>query len=160
MNSPKAFTRQTGIALQCSHATFKKKADLITTGNVCSNVQSSTYIRPRQQLECNGITNKPGHLQNFDLDGFAYRLREMDTVLAYIRRTPFFETNEAIAYRFFHYEGNTRQLHGVVITDTQHRVLRRFDRDDLVGRRSAKSESVIDFCLQFISVPGSVMASA
>jgi hypothetical protein len=153
MKSPKSFCRDSGMTPASAHSTFNQKADLIMTGNVSSNVQSSTFVRARQQLECNGFMNKPGHLQEFDLEGFARNQRDMTPVLEYIRRDPFFESNTAIAYRFHHYDGKTRQLHGVIVTDEHHRIVRRFDREDLVGRRSAKSASVIDFCKQFVAFP-------
>lgn len=153
MNSPKAFCRDSGMTPASAHGTFNLKADLIMAGNVSSNVQSSTFVRARQQLECNGFTNEPGHLQEFDLKGFSGSARDMGPVLEYIRRDPFFESNTAIAYRFHHFDGKARQLHGVIITDEHHRIVRRFDREDLVGRRSAKSASVLDFCKQFVAWP-------
>lgn len=160
MNFPKAFCRDSGMTLISAHSTFNKKADLIMTGNVYSNVQSSTFVRARQQLQCNGFTNKPGHLQNWDLDTFAKDQSEMTPVLEYIRRDPFFETNEAIAYRFFHVNGKVRHLHGVIITDVQHRVLRVFQRSDLGNRYSYKSSSVLDACRQFVAFPATALAGA
>lgn len=159
MNSPKAFCRDSGMTLSSAHATFNKQADLIMVGNVYSNVQSSTFIRARQQLECNGFTNKPGHLQNWDLENFA-KPGEMTPVLEYIRRDAFFDTNEAIAYRFFHVDGKIRHLHGVIVTDAQHKVLRVFDRAELGGRHSYKSNSVLDCCLQFVAFPAGAQAAA
>jgi hypothetical protein len=142
------------------HEAFNKKADCVMTGAVYSNVQSSTYIRARQQLECNGFTRPPKHLQEFDLDCFAYKMQEMDAVLRYIRRDPFFENNMAIAYRFFHYTGETRTIHGVIVTDSNHRLLRRFDREDLDIGRNGRSASVLDFCLPYISLQDQPVATA
>jgi hypothetical protein len=158
MNSPKAFCRDSGMTLASAHSTFNKKADLIMVGNVYSNVQSSTFVRARQQLECNGFINEPGHLQNWDLENFA-KQGEMTPVLEYIRCDAFFETHEAIAYRFFHVDGKARHFHGVIITDVQHRVLRVFQRSDLGNRYSYKSNSVIEACLQFVAFPCGAQAA-
>lgn len=144
-----------GITQHClsQHATFNKQVDAscIMAGNVTSDVQTSTFIRPRQELECNGRVNAPGHLQEFDLQTFEGR-PNMDRVLRYIRTDPFFETNTAIGYRVFHYVGQQLTLHGFVLTDREHKLIRRFDREDLGLRRSSKSASVLDFCLPYIAV--------
>lgn len=154
MNSPHAFVGYPRYSSSLSdHAGFNKKADVVMAGSVYSNVQSSTHVRARQQLECNGIVNKPKHLQEFDLNNFAYRMREMDAVLRYLRTNAFFEHNDAFAYRIFHYVGDTRIVHGVFVTDSNHRLLRRFDRCDLGIGNSSKSRSVMDFCLPYLSHP-------
>lgn len=49
---------------------FDNQTNLITTGNVSSNTQQSSYIRPWTETECNGRTNPEGHLTNFDLHPF------------------------------------------------------------------------------------------
>lgn len=49
---------------------FDEQTNLITTGNVSSNTQQSSYIRPWTETECNGRTNPEGHLTNFDLHPF------------------------------------------------------------------------------------------
>lgn len=49
---------------------FDEQTNLITTGNVSSNTQQSSYIRPWMETECNGRTNPEGHLTNFDLHPF------------------------------------------------------------------------------------------
>lgn len=152
MTQPYSFK---GITRDClsQHATFNKQVDAacIMAGNVFSDVQTSTFIRPRQQLECNGFSNAPGHLQEFDLKTFVNR-PNMDRVLRHIRTDPFFETNTAIGYRIFHYAGKQPTLHGFILTDRAHKLIRRFDREDLGLRRSEKSASVLDFCLPYIAL--------
>ena len=49
---------------------FDEQTNLITTGNVYTNTQLSSYIRPWTETECNGRTNPEGHLTNFDLHPF------------------------------------------------------------------------------------------
>lgn len=158
MKQPHRFT---GTTPDCSslHATFNRQADAscIMAGNVLSDVQTSTFIRPRQELECNGRVNAPGHLQEFDLQTFVGR-PNMDRVLRYIRTDPFFETNTAIGYRIFHYVGQQPTLHGFILTDSEHKLIRRFDREELGLRRSRKSASVLDFCSPYIALVGAPAA--
>lgn len=154
MKSPAGFHVTRGFTDGLTaHAGFNSRVDLILTGNVYSNVQSSTYVRPRNELECNGFTRAPGHLQKFDLDTFVNGNREMDAVVAYIKRDPFFESNQSIAYRIFHTIGQKRVLHGVIITDANYQLVRRFDREDLGLQRSAKSSDVLDFALKYLAHP-------
>lgn len=162
MNRPAAFIGmrhyQQGITLS---EAFNLKADVIMVGAVYSGVQSSCHIRARQQLECNGFTRLPAHLQNFDLDTFSSKLQEMDVVRRFVKSHPYFETNSGIAYRFFHYAGDTRTIHGVILTDDNHKLLRRFEREDLGGLgRSAKSFSVMNFCQQFVCMQEQPVACA
>jgi hypothetical protein len=154
MTRPYSFKGITDTCLS-GHSTFDRQVDAacIMAGNVISDVQTSTYIRPRQQLECNGFTNAPGHLQEFDLKTFARR-QDMGRVLAYIRADPFFASNDAIGYRIFHKVGKQETLHGFLLTDRDHQLIRRFDREDLGLRRSAKSASVLDFCLPYVALVG------
>ncbi|GAI19621.1 unnamed protein product, partial [marine sediment metagenome] len=46
---------------------FNKQCSLITTGNQIGNVVLSNYVRPFDEVECNGFTSEPGHLQNYDI---------------------------------------------------------------------------------------------
>jgi hypothetical protein len=153
MNRPAAFIGsphyQAGLTLSEG---FNRKADIVMAGSVFSGVQSSNHIRARQQLECNGYTRVPGYLQEFDLKTFCHKTQEMAAVRRYIEASPFFETASGIAYRFFHYAGDTRTVHGVIVTGDNGKLLRRFDREDLGLGRSEKSASVLDFCQSFVCV--------
>lgn len=141
------------------HVMFNKRANHITTGNAYTNVQSSTYIRPRKETQCNGFTFQPKHLQQADLKIFQYTYREMDAVRHYVEKTAFFEENTAIAYRFFHTDGQRHVVHGVIITDANYRLVRRFDRSDLWLPYSAKSAAILDFCEQFVTLPKPAMTA-
>jgi len=56
--------------LDSPHKTWNKQTIALMTGNVWDNGYFSNYIRSWNKLECNGIKNEPGHLQNFDLRPF------------------------------------------------------------------------------------------
>lgn len=134
------------------HQGFNKQCTCISPGQVIGDVQMSNCIRARQRLDCGSLMFAPRHLQEFDLKVFQGPKGEMDAVVRYIRENPFFEHNGAIAYRFFSYSGETRTVHGVIVTDNDYNLLRRFDREDLELGRNGKSASVLDFCIPYVSV--------
>lgn len=94
------------------HKTFNKQCRLITTGNQIGDVVSSNYIRPYGETECNGFTNSPGHLQDWDLTKniviLPYHIREE------VRRL----THDlgGIIYNFHHWNGSKRIDDGFVLT--------------------------------------------
>lgn len=130
---------------------FNRRADLIISGNAITNVQLSNYIRPRNETECNGFKFAHGALQKVDLDTLFRQNNLLRAARRYID-TPFFETNAAIAYVFFHYVGDKRHIHGVLITDKNYQLLRRFDCRDLGMHHRPNSENVMDFCQKFVTV--------
>jgi len=63
----KVWVNPNKMLFESPHKTFNKQCTLISTGNQIGNVVYSNYIRPYCEVECNGITRPPGHLQNYDL---------------------------------------------------------------------------------------------
>lgn len=61
--------------------TFNKQTTLITDGNVISNTQYSNYIRPYNEIKCNGHINDRGELRNYDLQYFTLNPEIKDYVL-------------------------------------------------------------------------------
>ncbi len=55
------------MRFESEHKTFNRQVGAISTGNVVGSVQYSNFIRGYNETECNGFTNPPGHLQNYDL---------------------------------------------------------------------------------------------
>jgi hypothetical protein len=49
------------------HKTFDRQADCVSIGNMIGHVQLSGFIRPRNEIECNGLPFEKGHLQEYDL---------------------------------------------------------------------------------------------
>lgn len=49
---------------------FDMQTNCITTGNAYCNTQISSFIRPFNEMECNGYSFNKGHLMNFDLQQF------------------------------------------------------------------------------------------
>lgn len=56
---------------ETEHKKFNKDLDQVSDGNVFADIMRGQYIRSLHEVECNGRTNEPGHLQNFDINSFA-----------------------------------------------------------------------------------------
>jgi hypothetical protein len=78
------------------HKTFNLQVDCISTGNVIGDVQYSSFVRPRDELECNGFVNEPGHLQEYD------------------------------AIFHYSYNKGERIIHGVILTTGDHKLLHKW----------------------------------
>lgn len=125
------------------HKTFNRQVDIISAGNVIGAVQYSSYIRP-YTLTLNPVgEEKPlGYLQEWDLKWFRDLLPQevLDTVHELTKE------RYGILYIFKHYSNGRRILHGAVLTDYDHRLLRKF-----YLRWTEKSISVIDEATKYIA---------
>lgn len=94
------------------HKTFNRQCRLISTGNQIGDVVCSNYIRPYNEVECNGFISSPGHLQDWDLTKnivvLPCHIREE------VRRLT--HDNGGIIYNFHHWNGNKRIDDGFVLT--------------------------------------------
>jgi hypothetical protein len=123
--------------------TFNRQCDLITTGNVWGVVQFSQFIRPTNEVECNGATFKPGELRDFDLKPFS--LHQFPSV----RKAVMEYANagkKIILYKFRHFNGQKEIIHGFVITDANYKLLKKF-----ITRPTYKSWSVIEEAIKYIT---------
>lgn len=57
---------------------FNNQTNYISSGNIIANTMYGCYIRPYNEIECNGIKFEKGHLFNYDLQYFniSYDLKE------------------------------------------------------------------------------------
>ncbi len=96
------------------HKTFNRQTQCISTGNVIANTQYSNYVRPHSETECNGFTNDPGHLQNWDLT----KNIVADTLTCWLREEIRKLTHDigGIIYNFHHWNGDKRIDDGFVLT--------------------------------------------
>lgn len=94
------------------HKTFNRQCRLITTGNQIGDVVYSNYVRPYGETECNGFTNPPGHLQNYDL------AKNIVTLPHHIREEVRKLTHNegGIIYNFHHWNNGRRIDDGFVLT--------------------------------------------
>lgn len=98
------------------------------TGNVCSNFQTSTFVRAPSQTECNGKVNEPGHLTAFDLQQF--KAQGLGDLLSwYARFHAEYPDQETIAY-VLRDMGRNRKIHyrGWIVTSTSHKLIARCTR--------------------------------
>lgn len=99
------------------HKTFNRQCRYITTGNQIGDIVYSNYVRPYGETECNGFTNPPGHLQNYDLTKnivagtLPYHIREKVRELT--------RDTGGIIYNFHHWNDGKRIDDGFVLT-TRH----------------------------------------
>ena len=123
--------------------TFNKQCDCISTGNVWGGVQFSQYIRPTNEVECNGATFPLGHLRDYDLKPFrlSYFPHVRKAVMEYADAGI-----QTILYKFRHFNGQKEIIHGFVITDSRHHLLKKF-----VTGPTYKSWSVIDEAIKYIT---------
>lgn len=136
-----AFRDPNHVLINTGHKTFDSQCDLLMTGNVISNAQRSSYIRPVSQRECNGAIFSPGQLFEFDIKSFRPdlptwiegRLRELDTTV--------------ILYEIRHWQGrNKKHVHGYIVTDTQHKPI----LISTTGSQPFKSEQVMSTVVPYL----------
>src|SRR3990167_2144756 len=94
------------------HKTFNRKIQAISTGNVIDDGFYSSFIRAFNETECNGFTNKKGHLQDFDLKSFRGYLPYY--VIDQVKELTKDKSN--ILYVFRHWNGERKIVHGTVLT--------------------------------------------
>lgn len=101
------------------HKTFNMQCRCITTGNQIGDVVLSSYVRPYNEVECNGRVNPEGHLQEYDL-GWLLKL-----LPSYVKDSirEIAKTVGVIAYHFFYREKGRRIDIGYVVTDRKYRLL-------------------------------------
>lgn len=124
---PTRWRTSNSMDMATGNTAFDRKRVVAMTGNIISDTMYGTFIRPRQEIECNGFVSAPGHLQAFDLKGFS----ELRPVRDFVERDVRFETTTCIGYAIFHWDGEHRIYHGALVTDKEHQLLRQFDRRDL-----------------------------
>lgn len=108
------FDHPNKMHFESAHKTFNEQTTYLNVGACIASTQYSDYIRPFTETACNGIVNKEGHLQAFDLQPFqSWHIPY--AVIQDVRNL----TKEigGILYAFFHYNGTQRILDGCVFTD-------------------------------------------
>lgn len=123
-------------------------------GNVVSNTLLGQYIRPRQELTCNGYDWKPGQLQQADLRAFA-TIDRQGVLRRYIEKSAHFEWEGGIAYMPLHMrnrDGRHRPVvHGALVTDYHHKRLLTLSAQELGVNGSPKSAQVMAAFTPFLT---------
>lgn len=83
---------------------IEKKLKYVMRGNVISDIQYSTYIRPKNEVRCSGVEFTPDHLRQYDINlislpyhverhvknitndrgCYVYRFKTKNTIIGYI----------------------------------------------------------------------------
>jgi hypothetical protein len=132
------------MLFESEHKTFNSKCNYIGTGNVYSNVQSSSFIRPSFLLGCNGFTNPIGYLQNYDLNSNVFDALSTNQKNKIKESTDLH--NGSILYKFFHLNKGIKIIHGFILTDKDHNYIFTFMHNE-----TNKSYSVLNECKKYIT---------
>lgn len=143
--------RRISDGVDTGHRAFDRQANrtYVGVGNVASDVQFSSYVRSRDELECNGRVNAPGHLQDFDINHFRNSQPPMPAHVERTARRAADAGGGSILYRFGYWvqvRTNPRRIHlGWVVTDRVHRLVAAFPAS------TPKARQVIDAMLAFVT---------
>lgn len=99
--------------------TFDRQTNCISTGNVVSNTQFSSFVRPFGETECNGTHFHPGELLDFDMKPFkTYRIPHEVARILYDKG----RDRSMILYLFRTFEGTDPVPFLWVITTKDHKL--------------------------------------
>ena len=135
------------MLIKTGHKTFDRQTDVITHGNVFANTMIGLHIRPYCEVyNAVGKVRPPGHLQDYDLTTFR-RLGTPSRIIKYVKDQAV--TDPLWLYVFFHHNGSNMVIHGYVVTDKKHNLLKTF-----VTGPTYKSYCVINECVHYVAETG------
>jgi hypothetical protein len=118
---------------------FDTQISALGQGNVFGSTITGWYIRPYEEVECNGYSFPKGHLQASDLRVFG----SLPVQVAHAVKMPT-RTRSGILYKLFH-TGTRQVVHGYVWSDYDHNMM-----DMWVTGRHSSSASVVIACLPYL----------
>lgn len=141
--------------INTGHMAFDRQTNIITTGNIYGNTQTSSYIRAFNETRNPvGEYREPGYLQKFDLAPFFDRdPKNMPLVVKVFGE--YMKDQDTILYEFHHWNRNVKIIHGYILTTADHRFL-----DQIVTGPTYKSYKVLDVCREYITVDGEIRIEA
>ncbi len=128
----------------------------IMTGNVIGTAQISCYVRAYNKTECNGFTRAPGHLQDYDLNGFIKNFPEQ--VKNKIRS--YAQTNKVVAYKFRHFNGQHEIVHGYIIACPTDSYRQQEILEIIPANNRAASHKILYYCASQLKGDGQVDVAA
>ena len=134
------------MALETSNTAFDSRRVYIGTGNVIADTMYGAFVRPRLEINCNGMPFAPRKLQAFDLEPFKNLgvPGSLAKLARWIEDEPKFESTTCLAYVIFHVRRESLVIHGALVTDVERKLLKLFDRRDLNLAASNKSDAVLN----------------
>ena len=157
LQRPKQWTRN-GMRqiLNSQHKLFNQQTSMICDGNSIGKTMFGSYVRGKLTTECNGFTNPPGHLRDFDLKPFIQGLHIPRAVLDKVLEVTETRGDEdsVILYALFHYipgseRPRKRVMHGWILTENDrhgHKLIQKW-----YSRFTGKTISVVETCLPFLA---------
>lgn len=112
--------------IETGYKLFDKQTNVISYGNVYANTQTSSYIRPYMETECNGKTFSPGELLKADLRMVFGNNVGGYNDLPWGMRRKLEDTSRAgqlILYKFYVWKRGREYVIGWVLTDCDFNLL-------------------------------------
>ncbi len=107
------------LLIDSGFKTFDKQTNFIGTGNVISDTQYSSYIRPYSQVKCWGVEDRPlGELCKYDMQHFKNLPNRLRNLLLDENRKESY-----ILYEFFIYRWNQKEPIFYIITDKNNKLV-------------------------------------
>jgi len=131
------------MLFESEHKSFNNFITYVSTGNVYGDGQTSLYIRPYNEIECNGFINEKGHLRQYDLNnwnGLPYHITD------YIEKVT--KDNSVILYKFWYNKNSKQIVLGYVLTRPMKNGYKLLNYWNLTGTQ--KTESALIECLKYI----------
>lgn len=132
------------IHMDSGFKTFDQQTNVISTGNVSSNTQFSSFIRPYNEVKNYGYTGKPGDFLKYDMQWFEQIPTKMREIIYDKNRE-----NSCILYEFFIHRNGKREVIGHVLTDGSYKHIASSVNCEY-GQSYQKRESAINECKKYI----------
>ena len=119
------------------------------SGNLIANTFYGNFVRARSTTQCNGFEFGLGELQKRDLELFEKnRALHSRAAQEFIKKSPFCEENDVILTMVFHTRRESNRnvfvVHGAIIVNRKHQLIKRFDRFNLGLTHSARSLEIMN----------------
>ena len=109
------------MKMESGNKTFDKQCLVISKGNVIAPTQLSFEVRPGNEIKNGSLTFEPNHLQNFDLKSLFSDWSWYRSQIAELSN----EKNGVYVYQFFHYSKKGRVDNCLLVTDKNHKVIKK-----------------------------------
>lgn len=127
---------------------FNKQVDLIATGNVLGNVQTSLYVRPYNNVKNGSYEGEPGQFMKFDLRMFEEAGYRIPVNIRKILEDPSREQSYCL-YNFHYWKGDQKEEIGWVLTDYNHKLVAKVPVLRY-GTNASKRISALNECAAYV----------
>ena len=124
---------------------FDNQTNLISTGNVISNTQYSSYVRPYNEVKNGGYIGKQGDFLKYDLQFFGRIPKFIEDIIMDKNRE-----NSVILYQFHVYKNGKKDILGYVMTDKDHNFINCATMSYFGQKWAYKRENAIGETLKYV----------